>query len=235
MREVQTTICREGGVLISTNEDKKVFSNIIFDFDGTITDSKHDIAGAQLWVLEQLGITAYAKEDLFPHIGKTLEETFRVFLPPTLYDRIPEAAEMYAEYYRPRALATTKLFPGVKETLEILCSHGKRLAIASTKRGEGIKRATDHFGITAHFVQLQGSEGLPFKPDPFIINKIVDDQCWRKDATLMVGDTDKDILAAKNAGVATCAVTYGSLTREELEKLSPDYILDSFPALLAIC
>lgn len=210
------------------------FRNIIFDFDGTLTDSKHDIAGAQIWVLDQLGVHSYRKEDLFPFIGTTLEETFSTLLPIELHDRIPEAAEMYAEYYRPRSLETTKLFPGVKETLEVLRSHGKKLAVASTKRGQGIKRATDHFNITEWFVQLQGSDGFPFKPDPFIINRIISDQQWDKEETLMVGDTDKDILAGKNSGIATCGVTYGSLTHKQLEQFSPDFIIDSFPKLLSI-
>jgi HAD superfamily hydrolase (TIGR01549 family) len=210
------------------------YSNIIFDFDGTITDSKRDIAGAQVWVLQQLGVTSFRPEDLFRHVGKTLEETFSTLLPQTLHERIPEAAKMYSEYYQPRSLETTKLFPGVKETLEILRLHGKRLAIASTKRGAGIKRATDYFGISGYFVQLQGSDGIPHKPDPFIINKILSEQRWQRENTLMVGDTDKDVLAGKNSGVSTCGVTFGSLSEAEMEQYNPDFIISTFPELLSI-
>ena len=53
-----------------------MIKNIIFDVDGTLLDSKRDIAGAQLWVLQQLGVENYTEEDLYPHIGKTLQETF---------------------------------------------------------------------------------------------------------------------------------------------------------------
>jgi len=211
-----------------------MLTNIIFDFDGTITDSKRDIAGAQVWVLQQLGVTMYRPEDLYRHVGKTLEETFSLLLPPALHGRIPDAAQMYAEYYRPRSLDTTTLFPGVKDTLVALLERGKRLAVASTKKGAGIKRATDHFGITGLFVQLQGSDGFAHKPDPAIINKILDDQRWENGDTLMVGDTDKDILAGKNAGVTTCAVTYGSLPEDELQRYAPDFIISRFPDLLAI-
>ena len=209
------------------------YSNIIFDFDGTITDSKRDIAGVQLSVLEQLGVTAYREEDLFPHIGKTLEETFSALLPETKHHCIADAARLYSELYPSRSLQTTVLFPGVKETLEILVLRGKRLAVASTKRGPGIKRATDHFGISQYFVQLQGSDNMPFKPDPFIINKILSDQNWERGDTLMVGDTDKDILVGKNAAVATCAVTYGARLAEELAEYNPDFMISSFPELLS--
>lgn len=211
-----------------------MLDHIIFDFDGTITDSKRDIAGAQVWVLQQLGVTSYAAEDLYRYVGKSLEETFSLLLPPELHERIPDAAKMYSEYYRPRSLETTTLFPGVEETLSTLRLRSKQLAIASTKRGPGIRRATDHFGITGFFVQLQGSDGFAHKPDPSIINKILEDQKWERHATLMVGDTDKDILAGKNAGVKTCAVTYGSLPENELRPYGPDFVISSFPDLLAI-
>lgn len=210
------------------------FDNIIFDFDGTITDSRKDIAGAQLWVLRQLGVTTHSMEDLYPHIGKPLDRTFQYLLPPSLHHRIQDATRMYAEYYPSRSLMTTQLFPGVRETLDTLCERGKRLAVASTKRGAGIRRATDYFGITDHFVQLQGSEGIPFKPDPAIVRKIMSDQDWEPAATVIVGDTDSDILAGKNAGIATCAVTYGSLSAGELKAFGPDYMIESFTDIITL-
>lgn len=210
------------------------YTNIIFDFDGTLADSKWDIASAQRLVLERLGVTSYAEEDLFPYVGKPLETTFGLLLPRALHARIPEAARLYSEYYQPRALATTKLFPGVREALGVLHSMGKRMAVASIKRSVNIKRATDHFGISSYFVQLQGSEDMPRKPDPFIINKILTEQLWTCQDTLMVGDTDNDMLVGKNAGIATCAVTYGSLSEAELRQCAPDFVISDFAALLPI-
>jgi phosphoglycolate phosphatase-like HAD superfamily hydrolase len=210
------------------------FRNIIFDFDGTLTDSKHDIASAQIWVLHQLGVDSVQAGDLFRHIGKTLPETFTAVLPEHLHDRIPEAVRLYSHYYPPRSLVTTTLFPGVRETLQELVRRGARLAVASTKRGPGIVRATTHFGITDLFVQLQGTDHLPFKPDPAIIRKILTDQKWEQEETLMVGDTDKDILVGKNAGIATCAVTYGALTAEELAAFAPDYTIHRISEIVPI-
>ena len=129
---------------------------------------------------------------------------------------------------------TTVLFPGVRETLEALVARGCRFAVASTKRGAGIRRATDHFGITGLFVQLQGSDDLPFKPDPAIVLRILEAQGWSPAETLMVGDTPHDVLAGRNAGVATCGVTYGSLTEEEMLALRPDYCIRSFPDLIDV-
>ncbi len=210
------------------------YESIIFDFDGTIIDSRRDIAGAQLWVLERLGVTGYCGEDLYPFIGLPLAETFLRLLPATMHDRIGEAAELYSEYYPPRSLLTTQLFPGVRGTLERLRTRGKRIAVASTKRGQGIRRVTDHFGITPFFDRLQGSDGLPFKPDPAIINLILDEEGWDPLRTLMVGDTSMDVLAGKNAGIATCGVTYGAMTGEQIRAAGPDFIIGGFADLLPV-
>jgi phosphoglycolate phosphatase len=210
------------------------FINIIFDFDGTLTDSRRDIAGAQLWALRRLGVSHYQEEDLYPLIGKPLYDTFASLLPDDQHGRIPEAIALYAEYYPPRALDTTVLFPGVRETLTALRQRGHRLAIASTKKGAGILRATDHFGITTFFDQLQGSDGVPFKPAPDVLHLILRAQGWDRQETIMVGDTEGDLQAGRAAGVATCAVTYGSLTREQLAAHQPDFLVDHFTELPAV-
>jgi phosphoglycolate phosphatase len=210
------------------------YDTIIVDFDGTISDSRRDIAGAQLWVLEQIGVPGYREEDLYPLIGMPLVETFRRLLPSTMHDRLEEASELYAGYYPPRSLVTTTLFPGVRGTLEQLRALGKKVAVASTKRGPGIRRATDHFGITPLFDRLQGSDGIPFKPDPAIIHLILDAEGWNPERTIMVGDSAMDVLAGKNAGIATCGVTYGALSGDEMQKSGPDFIIHEFSALIPL-
>ena len=73
--------------------------NIIFDLDGTIVDSKKDIAAAQLKVLQDYGINNYSEEDLYPHIGKSLHETFTTLLPPKLHNGIDEASKKYTDIH----------------------------------------------------------------------------------------------------------------------------------------
>jgi phosphoglycolate phosphatase len=131
-------------------------------------------------------------------------------------------------------LRTTTLFPGVSATLSTLRERGHRLAVASTKKGQGIRRATEHFGITGMFDLLQGSDDIPFKPAPDVILAVLRTLAWTPSETLMVGDTDADILAGQAAGVATCAVTYGSLSREALTAFRPDFMLDTITGLVQI-
>jgi phosphoglycolate phosphatase len=210
------------------------YRNLIFDFDGTLADSRDDIASAQLWVLHQLGITTVTKEDLYPHIGKSLQQTFASVLPASLHGSIPRAIEMYSEYYPPRSLLTTRLFAGVRETLHRLYTAGACLAIASTKRTSGLVRATRHFHIDECFIQLQGSDDGIFKPDPYVLNLIIDGQGWDRRETVAVGDTEADVLAGNNAGVATCGVTYGSLGSEMGQRCHPDHVIHHFPEIAVV-
>ncbi len=208
--------------------------NLIFDVDGTLLDSKHDIAAAQLHVLESLGVHGRSPQDIFPLIGKPLAEIFTILLPPDLHHRIPEAHTMYVTYYRAHALDSTRLFPGVEFTLAELHRRGIRLAVATTKSTMTTARVLGHFGIAQYFVQVQGSDNIPFKPDPFIINKIVAEQGWERNETVMVGDTDADIAAGRNAGVRTCGVTFGALTRSQIDAASPHLVIDRFDDLIRI-
>ncbi|MEK6649456.1 MAG: HAD-IA family hydrolase [Bacteroidota bacterium] len=206
--------------------------HIIFDVDGTLIDSKRDIADAQLWVLQQLGVDGFTREDIYPHIGRPLTETFKEFLPPELHVRISEAKRMYIAHYRPRALDSTTLFPGVEETLAALHARKIGMAVATTKSSVTANRVIEHFGIRHYFAQIQGTDDTPPKPNPYVINRILKQQSWPQEETVMVGDSEVDILCAKNAGVQAWAVTYGSLSRERIADLSPDRTLDTFPELL---
>jgi HAD superfamily hydrolase (TIGR01509 family) len=208
--------------------------NLIFDFDGTLTDSRRDIAGTQLHVLRHFGVDHLREEDLYCHMGNPLDRTFRAVLPEHQHGIIQEAAAMYAAEYPARSLKTTTLFPGVKQGLEELRAMGCGLAVASTKRGPGIVRATDHFGITHLFDRLQGSENIPFKPDPTIVRIILRELGWAASDTLLVGDSDNDIRAGQAAGIATCGVSYGAWSRDKLASLHPEFLVDKFLELVPI-
>lgn len=213
---------------------KHPIRNILFDVDGTLLDSRRDITAAQLWTFRQMGVDSLRPEDIFPHIGKPLAETFALLLPSRLHDRIPEAALMYRDFYRAHAFDTTNLFPGVKETVATLHAMGINLATATIKSTETTAKVLAYYGIAQYFSHIQGTDDGVFKPDPAIINAVIDKQRWARAETLMVGDTDKDIEVGRNAGVRTCGVTYGSFTRDQMIALKPDWTIDNLAGLLDI-
>lgn len=200
--------------------------NLIFDVDGTLIDSKVDIADAQLWVLRRLGVDRWTREDIYPRIGRPLTETFKELLPPELHHRIIEAKRMYIAHYRPRALDTTTLFPGVEETLAALHARRIPMAVATTKSGVTANRVLEHFGIRQYFVQVQGTDDTPPKPDPYVVDQILRKQGWKANETALVGDSEVDILCARNAGIQAWAVTWGSIGRDRIDVLHPHVIIE---------
>ncbi len=207
-------------------------THLIFDVDGTLIDSKIDIADAQLWVLRQLGVDQWKREDIYPRIGRPLTETFKELLPPEMHDRITEAKRMYIAHYRPRALDTTTLFPGVEETLATLHAHRIPMAVATTKSSVTANRVLEHFGIRKYFVQVQGTDDSPAKPDPYVVNQILLKQGWKANETALVGDSEVDIQCAHNAGVQAWAVTWGSLPEQRAIELGADRIVKNIAELL---
>ncbi len=219
---------------MKTSSPRDRIRHVIFDVDGTLLDSRRDIAAAQLWTFRQLGVTNRRPEDIFPLIGKPLAETFTVLLPPELHHCIPEAALMYRDYYRAHAFDTTDLFPHVRETVKALYDKGIHLATATIKSTQTTSKVLAHFGIAQYFAHIQGTDNGVFKPDPAIINGILSVQRWERHHTLMVGDTDKDVEVGKNAGVRTCGVTYGSFGKKQMAQLKPDWIIDDIAELIKI-
>lgn len=208
--------------------------NLIFDIDGTLMDSRRDIANAQLYVLRKIGVNHVTAEDIYPLIGKPLAEIFATLLPSDLHHHIPKAKETYVTYYRAHALDTTDLFPGVRTTLEQLHAKGIRLAVATTKSTATSARVLGHFGVAQYFAHIQGSDDIPYKPDPTIIQKICREQDWQREETMMVGDSVVDVEAGKRAQVRTCGVTWGALDRDQMVRLEPDHCIDRIEELLGI-
>jgi len=106
-----------------------------------------------------------------------------------------------------------------------------RLAVATTKRTDMARAVTDRVGLTSLVDLVQGSDGLPKKPDPALLALVAERTGCALANSLMVGDTDGDVLAARAAGCASVAVTYGGWSRAELAPLAPDHLIDSFAEL----
>lgn len=209
-----------------------VYKNIICDVDGTILNSMRDIMNAQLFMLNHFGLHTITEKDILPYYGKPVHEMMMLFLPKEEHHRLQESVEVYRNYYKQHWFDTSSLFPGVQETLTKLFHRNIRFATATTKSTGSSCIILEHFGVAQYFSQIQGTDsGFPYKPDPFIINKVLTEQSWKREETMIIGDSHSDILAGKNAGIATCGVTYGCLTRAEIEKSNPDFIITTFSEL----
>jgi len=207
----------------------------LFDLDGTLIDSKDDIATAVNLVLEKMEFPHLSVSRVMEFVGngvrKLLERTLR-----EIHNREPEEAlllkgvEIFREEYAGHMLDRTRLFPGVQEALRQLS--WADMAVVSNKPERYSRPILNGLGIAGRFSAILGEETThAYKPDPKPLMVAMELCGATSSETVMVGDSSADIEAGKAAGVTTCAVTGGFQTREEIETYDPDLIIDSLPEL----
>ncbi|MGH8064784.1 MAG: HAD family hydrolase [Candidatus Entotheonellia bacterium] len=209
-------------------------TTILCDLDGTLVDSRRDIAVAfqHAWQTVVGGIPPSATA-IAQHIGKPLAEMLSELggvLSPALLSTFLTA---YRYMYARQDACHTQLYPGVIATLRALSTF--TLGIVTTKEQGQAEIVLRRLALTAFFQHIQGdAPGLRLKPAPdTILAALAALHCVPPHA-LMVGDTPADILAGKAAGIKTCAVTYGFGRREALLQCAPDYLIDTFGELVTL-
>lgn len=207
---------------------------LVFDLDGTLIDSKEDLVISVNAVRDRLGMTPLAAETVATYVGRgvvTLME--RVLGDAATTERVAEAVEFFLDYYRDHMLDHTVPYPGVREALESL--QGRRMAVLTNKPVRFSQAILAGLGLSRYFVQVYGGNSFARKkPDPVGLVTLMDEAEAGPRSTMIVGDSDTDVLTGRNAGVWTCGVTYG-LAPRTLEASPPDILLDDLrelPALL---
>lgn len=207
---------------------------IIFDLDGTVADTLPDIVYAVSHTLEQVGCPPQPEEFIRKSIGGGAKNLIKKALGEDKKDLFDSTLQMFTEYYKEHAAVRTTLYPGVKEIFDYY--HGKKkMAIATFKAKEGTMAILEHFDLLGYFdMVVTVSDVKKAKPDPECIQMILDKLGDNPGQAMLVGDTLTDMQTGKNAGVVTCAVTYGYGELEDIKNSSPDYIIDSFDQLKEI-
>lgn len=209
---------------------------LIFDLDGTLTDTAQDIADAINYALKPFGQKKYSVEETKAMVGsgisKLLESLLPAVPPQERVIRGASAKEIvinrFLEYYSEHLLDNTKAYPYVKETLSKLGNYKK--AVVSNKRETLSKSILEGLGILEFFDIVFGSDSVrEKKPSPVPILDLMKRFGIPKNEAIIIGDSNYDIEAGKAAGIRTVAVTYGFRSREVLK--DADFIIDSFNEL----
>ncbi|MFC2093464.1 HAD family hydrolase [Bacteroidota bacterium] len=203
---------------------------IVFDLDGTLLESSSTIYKSVIKTFEHLNKKVHLpKEELEKRIGMHFKPFFEELNIPI--DDFEEFINIYKKYYFD-FIDETKIYPGVKDTLEILKENGFKLAVLTTKVQDQTEKIIDHFKMSFYFNVLMGRrDGIEFKPSAEPLLLICKELNISPVNTLMVGDSELDIRCGKNAGAFTCGTLYGHRTKEILENENPDYIINSFDEL----
>jgi HAD superfamily hydrolase (TIGR01509 family) len=207
------------------------FPVYLFDLDGTLLDSAEDICGAIQQVLAATDCRPPSFEWLKDYIGLHLVEVFRDALPHSTPEQIDELISQYRICYRDRGHKQTRLYPGVRAALAAL---GGRKSTATTKGSASSRAVLEQFEILPYFDHVQGTDGFPSKPAPYVILEAMTALGARPEECLMVGDSPSDMEAGRRAGVKICAVRYGYGQPGELARFKPDYWIDDLRALAPV-
>lgn len=209
---------------------------IIFDFDGTLCDTRSNIIIAFRATMEHLGLEMRDEETCGATIGLTLRDGFKSMYPEFDDAKIDYCVETYRQIFAERRKELMPdLFPGVKETLEALRKRGHRMTIATSRLTDSLMLFMRHHGIDHYFEYAVGSDSVTHhKPHPEPALKTLAALNIAPSEAIMVGDMPVDIAMAHNAGIRAIGVDYGNATREELEAAEADWIVDSITKILEI-
>ncbi len=211
-----------------------MFELLIFDLDGTLIDSKLDLAHAVNATRAHMGMTPLDHERVYSYVGNGAPVLIRRALGEAATElQVQEALEFFLEYYREHYLDYTTLYPGVREALDRLRAAGKRMAVLTNKPVRISKAIMEGLNVGAHFFQVYGGNSFDLKkPNPVGVEALMREAGVTAAETLMIGDSSVDIQTARNAGIASCGVTYG-FQPETLGDPAPDKLVDRMEDMAA--
>lgn len=210
--------------------------NYIFDFDGTLADSEQCSILATQEAFEKQGYSVPSAKQIKYYMGIPIEKSFIEMHTDTLSkEDFSRLLTTFREIYEAIEQETLAVFPKVNEMLTSLNKQKKRCFVLSSKKTAVLKRNLEILKIDSFFEDALGSDRVNhYKPHPDGIFTIQQQHALSLQNTLMIGDAVFDLQMGKAAGVHTCAVTWGSHTKQNLLKEEPDWCIDEPLQLLSL-
>lgn len=205
---------------------------ILFDLDGTVTNSMEGITKSVQYALRKYGIEVSDLNELRKFIGPPLKDSFMEF-----YNFTEEDAEKgityYREYFTDKGIFENYPYEGIDKLLDSLKSAGKKIILATSKPEVFSKRILDHFDLTKYFDYIAGStlDGSRSSKGDVIRYALKESNITDLDSTIMIGDRLHDIEGAKACKIESIGVLYGFGDRKELEEAGADFIVNDINEL----
>ena len=206
--------------------DFRQISVLIFDLDGTLIDSKLDLALAVNATRCQMGLAPLEPEMIFGYVGQGAPMLIRRSLgQEASEERIEKALPFFLAYYRQHMLDHTVTYPGVRQALAQF--NGLHLTVLTNKPVRFSQEILLGLGIADYFRFVFGGNSFEKKkPDPVGVFAILERLACQPKQAILVGDSEIDVLTARNAGIWACGVSYG-LGSHRLKDCPPDVTVDS--------
>lgn len=206
--------------------------SILFDLDGTLTDSGEGIINCAAPALEHFGIPIPQRDALRVFVGPPLHDTFRQFGVPE--DQVDEAIRIYRSRYVPIGKFENTPYPGIRELLEKLRAQGHRLFVATSKPEDMSVEILEHFDLARFFDRICGASLDRSRSSKDAVIAYLLQQHGAGEQMVMVGDTVFDILGAAAHGIPAVGVAWGYGSVEEMKKAGAAAIAVTMDELLSI-
>jgi len=202
---------------------------LIFDLDGTLIDSKLDLANAVNAARRHMGFAPIENDTVYSYVGNGAPVLMRRAMGPEAPEAdVEKALAFFLDYYRQHMLEHTRLYPGVAEALEEFRAAGSKMAVLTNKPVRFSRELIAGLGVKDYFFQIYGGNSFEQKkPHPVGVDKLIE-ECGGvpRERVWMIGDSAVDIRTARNARIRACGVTYG-FQPETLVQDPPDILVDS--------
>jgi phosphoglycolate phosphatase len=231
--EIEINSKRCYSVKKASEELMSSYEFILFDLDGTLTDSSEGITRSVAHALESMGISVPDLDALCKFIGPPLQESFKQFYGLSESESLT-AIKLYREHhFNEGGLFENVVYDGIRELLERLKTQGKTLIVATSKPRPYAESILEHFGLSQYFDFISGSELDGSRVDKAEVIDHALKRCGISDISkaIMVGDRRFDVSGARSNGLNCIGVLYGFGSREELEAAGADYIVETVSEL----
>lgn len=205
---------------------------LIFDLDGTLIDSKLDLAHAVNAARGYMEMPPLEHALIYTYVGNGAPMLLRRALgADASQSEVDRALDFFIRYYAQHCLDFTVLYPGVKEALDRLREAHMRMAVLTNKPVRISHQIVGGLGLGEHFFRVYGGNSFEQKkPDPVGIDALLAECGLPRESALMVGDSAVDIRTARNARIQACGVTYG-FQPETLKEAPPDIVVNDLREL----
>ena len=207
------------------------YSLLVFDWDGTLIDSKVQIVNCMQATIGSLKLESRSDEQISNIIGLGLEEAILSLYPDLSKNDVKECAQSYREYYLTKDKTPSPLFEGVTEVLMSLRETGYELAVATGKSRRGLDKGLVDTNLEAYFPITRCADETRSKPHPQMLEEILVDYNTDASKALMIGDSEYDLQLANNTKVDALAVSYGVHGLMRLLKQDPAGFIDDINQL----
>ena len=213
----------------------KEYKAYIFDLDGTLLDTLEDLADAVNYAMRKNEFPERSLSEVRSFVGDGIRLLVKRSSPEGIEDAVLEQAFAdFRDYYSVHYMDKTKPYPGIEAMLRALKAQGKRLCVISNKVDYAVKLLMDQFFPGFFETVLGEREGIRRKPAPDSLLAVMEELGLSKEECVYIGDSDTDILTAKNAGIDPISVSWGFRTEEFLKEHGAEKIVNKVEDLLRI-